>query len=148
MTARVRRARANDIEALLALEAVFPTDRLERRSFRYAIASPTIDCLVISDQGCVAGYGMVHRRAGSRLGRLTSIAVAPGSAGRGLGAALLAALERNARRHGCDRLRLEVRSDNARAQTLYRGCGYRRFEIVEDYYEDGEAAFRFEKDLS
>ena len=91
---------------------------------------------------------MVHRRAGSRLGQLTSIAVAPGSAGRGLGAALLAALERNARRHGCDRLRLEVRSDNARAQTLYRGCGYRRFEIVEDYYEDGEAAFRFEKDAS
>ena len=36
----------------------------------------------------------------------------------------------------------------SRAQTLYGGSGYRRFEIVEDYYEDGEAAFRFEKDLS
>jgi ribosomal protein S18 acetylase RimI-like enzyme len=148
VTPRVRPVRRSDLDALVALEAVFPTDRLERRSFLHAIASPTIDCLVISEEGRVAGYGMVHRRTGSRVARLTSIAVEAASAGRGLGGALLGALERTARRRGCHRLRLEVRADNVRAQRLYAGRGYRRFETMPAYYEDGEAALRFEKVLS
>ena len=48
---------------------------------------------------------------------------------------------------GCDRLRLEVRADNEAAIGLYERRGYARFAETPDYYEDGEAAFRFEKAL-
>jgi [ribosomal protein S18]-alanine N-acetyltransferase len=147
VSGRVRAARPDDLEALLALEAVFPTDRLDRRAFRRSLASPTIDVLVVESDGRVAGYGMIHRRSGSAAARLTSIAVAPDAAGRGLGRQLLAAAEAAARTRGCSRMRLEVRADNGPAQRLYGRAGYRRVETVVDYYEDGETALRFEKGL-
>ncbi len=42
-------------------------------------------------------------------------------------------------------MRLEVRIDNAPAIALYEKSGYRSFGAVEDYYQDGAAALRFEK---
>ena len=85
-------ARASDIDPLLAIEnSVFPTDRLDRRGFRHAVASPTIDMLVARSGGEALGYAMVHRRRGSDLARLASIAVSNGAAGQGLGALLLEA---------------------------------------------------------
>ena len=143
----VREARPDDIDALLAIEAVFPTDRLERRAFRHAVASPTIDVLVADGDAGVLGYALVQRRRNSRTARLNSIAVTPGVAGRGLGRTLLEAAEAQARAKGCTVLRLEVRADNKPARTLYEKSGYRRFDVVEDYYEDGEAAWRYEKEL-
>lgn len=142
----VRPAKPSDIDALLTIEAVFPTDRLDRRSFRRALHSPTIEVLVIERDG-IAGYAMVHRRGGGKLARLTSLAVRPDSARSGLGRRLLAATEEAVRHLGCERLRLEVRADNPRARRLYEAAGYRRFDIAEDYYEDGETAWRYEKTL-
>ena len=143
----VREARPEDIDALLAIEAVFPTDRLERRAFRHAVRSPTIDLLVADRDAGAAGYALLQRRRNSRTARLNSIAVRPGADGKGLGKALLEAAEARARAKGCTHLRLEVRADNKPARTLYEKAGYRRFDVVEDYYEDGEAAWRYEKEL-
>lgn len=144
----VREARPGDVDALLAIEAVFPTDRLERRNFRHAVRSPTIDLLVAEGGGGgVLGYALVQRRTNSRIGHLNSIAVGPGAAGKGLGRALLEAAEAAARRKGCTVLRLEVRPENRAAQKLYETSGYRRFAVAEDYYEDGAAAWRYEKAL-
>lgn len=144
----IRLAAPEDIDALLAIEnAVFPTDRLDRRGFRHSVRSATIDTLVAIVNGAPLGYAMVHRRRNSGLGRLTSIAVASEAAGQGLGRSLLAAAENTARDQGCGRLRLEVRADNRAAQALYEKAGYSRFETVPDYYEDGEAAHRYEKVL-
>ena len=47
--------------------------------------------------------------------------------GRGVGRALLLALENAAREAGCCKLTLEVRQDNARARTLYRSFGFGDF---------------------
>jgi ribosomal protein S18 acetylase RimI-like enzyme len=91
---------------------------------------------------------MAHRRRGSTLARLTSLAVRPDRAGQGFGQALLAAMERRARECGCVRMRLEVRTDNRPAQRLYERSGYRCFATVQDYYEDGETARRYEKVLA
>ena len=44
-------------------------------------------------------------------------------------------------------MRLEVRGRNRRAIALYEGEGYCRFGRIEDYYEDGAPAFRYEKAL-
>lgn len=143
----IRPARIGDVDGLLAIERVFPTDRLGRRSFRHAVTSPTIDLLVAEDGAGLIGYVMVQRRRNSSIGHLSSIAVKPGAAGKGLGKRLLAAAEAEAKARGCARLRLEVRPDNPAAQKLYDMQAYRRFETVADYYEDGEAAWRYEKEL-
>jgi [ribosomal protein S18]-alanine N-acetyltransferase len=144
---KVRPAGPADLDGLLAVEAIFPTDRLDRRAFRRALRAATIDMLVAEDQGAIVGYAMAHRRRDSDVARLTSIAIIPRMAGRGIGRQLLASMEETARRHGAARLRLEVRADNIPAQKLYDRAGYRRFATVEGYYEDGEAAWRYEKTL-
>lgn len=143
----IRPAEPADVGALLAIEAVFPTDRLERRGFQHAIRSPSIDLLVADRGGATLGYAAVHRRARSTLAHLASIAVRPDAAGQGLGQRLLDAAEAAALAQNCTRLRLEVRADNVPAQRLYEGAGYRRVETVDDYYEDGAAAWRYEKAL-
>lgn len=145
----IRPAEADDINGLLAIEnTVFPTDRLDRRGFRYSIGSPTIDVLVASDRGEPLGYVMVHRRRNSTIAHLTSVAVADTASGRGLGRLLVDAAESVARKHGDRRLRLEVRGDNKVAQHLYETAGYVRFETVPKYYEDGADAHRYEKLLA
>ena len=74
---------------------------------------------------------MVHRRAGSTVGRLTSLAVRTGSTGKAASDERSSPpRRRRARRRGCGRLRLEVRAENSRAQTLYEAAGYRRFAIA------------------
>jgi ribosomal-protein-alanine acetyltransferase len=147
-TAGIRPGRLDDLDALLAIEGVFPTDRLERRAFRHAVASPTTDLLVADAAVGPIGYAMVQRRRNSAVGHLTSIAVKPGAAGKGLGKRLLQAAEAEAEGKGCARLRLEVRPDNKAAQKLYEKAGYRRVATLKDYYEDGTAAWRYEKALS
>jgi ribosomal-protein-alanine acetyltransferase len=144
----IRPARLDDIDGLLAIERVFPTDRLGRRSFRHAVQSPTIHLLVAEGLEGLIGYALVQRRRNSPAGHLSSIAVKPGAAGKGLGKHLLRAAEAEAKAKGCERLRLEVRADNAAARKLYEKHGYRRLETLEDYYEDGEAAWRYEKALT
>ncbi|MGN6551105.1 MAG: peptidase C39 family protein [Pararhizobium sp.] len=143
---RIRPATPDDIDALFAIEtAVFPTDRISRRSFRSLIARPTAATLVAEDDDGVAGYAMILFRAGTGMARLYSIAVASGRAGAGIGRKLLEAAEEAARSHDRIMLRLEVREDNEPAIALYRKTGYRQIGRIAAYYEDGMAALRFEK---
>jgi ribosomal-protein-alanine acetyltransferase len=143
---RIRAATLNDIDALFALEtAVFETDRISRRSFRALITRPTATTLVAETDGAIAGYAMILFRAGTGMARLYSIAVAPERAGAGLGRKLLQAAEEAAKKQDRILLRLEVREDNAGAIALYRKTGYRQIGRLDDYYEDGMAALRFEK---
>jgi [ribosomal protein S18]-alanine N-acetyltransferase len=144
----LRPAEANDLDALLAIEnASFPTDRLDKRALRHAIRSPTILAHVAVLDAEVAGYVLVQIRRGSDLGWLTSVAVAPRAHGRGLGRLLVDAAETAAREAGRTRIKLEVRADNTPAHRLYERAGYARADTLPDYYEDGEAAWRFEKAL-
>ena len=143
---RIRPATLSDIDALDAIEkAVFPADRISRRSFRTLIDRPTAETLVLEADGEIRGYAMILFRAGAALARLYSLAVAAGHAGKGYGRALLAAAEKAAMEHDRILLRLEVREDNAPAIALYKNAGYHRIGRVADYYADGMAALRFEK---
>lgn len=145
----VRPAEPADVDALLALEhAAFESDRLERRSFQHAVRSPTISLLVAETAGRIVGYLMNLRRRNSPAAHLGSIAVAPDAAGHGVGKRLLAEAEADAIAHGAKRLRLEVRADNDAARGLYEAMGYRKTGVVDDFYEDGAAAWRYDKELS
>lgn len=149
MTLRIAPARPSDLDALVALEeAAFPGDRMSRRALARNINSPSLCFLVARDGKALIGHALVAFRSGSSLARLYSLAVLPGLTGQGLGRKLLAAAERQARQRGADRLRLEVRADNTAAIRLYDKTGYALFARVPDYYEDGQAALRYEKALS
>jgi ribosomal protein S18 acetylase RimI-like enzyme len=52
------------------------------------------------------------------------IAVAPSHRGKGIGQALLQAVEEEARRRGCCKVTLEVREDNEVAKAAYRRAGF------------------------
>ena len=52
------------------------------------------------------------------------IAVAPGQRGKGVGQALLAAVENEARRRGCCKVTLEVRENNEVAKAAYLRAGF------------------------
>jgi ribosomal-protein-alanine N-acetyltransferase len=145
----VRPATAADLPAIEAIEhAVFDGERLSRRSLRYFLASDTAMVLVLALQTHVLGYSLIAFRKGSKRARLYSIALSPGEHGRGLGRFLLRSSENAAKAHGAAFMRLEVRTDNAGAIALYEKNGYRFFGRIEDYYEDGADALRFEKALS
>jgi ribosomal-protein-alanine acetyltransferase len=144
----VRQGVPSDLDALVAIETqCFDSDQLSRRSLRYFLHVPNAVVLVAQIGGEVAGYALVAFRKGSAIARLYSIAIAPDFRGRNLGRLLLKAGERAARQRGAVIMRLEVRSRNRRAIALYESHGYCRCGRIEDYYEDGAAAFCYEKPL-
>ena len=144
----LRAARASDLDALLALEALFPGDRLSPRQFRHHLRNPRARLRVLMLGHDLAGYALVFLRRDSRLARLYSIAVDPAWRGRGLGATLLTDAEAQARRAKARALRLEVRADNTSAVALYEARGYRRLKHLPGYYDDGAEGWRYEKILT
>jgi len=146
---RIRRARPDDLEALLALErSAFNTDHLSRRQYRQHIGSDTAAVIVAAGAAGVLGKAVVFFNARHDIARLYSIAVGHAARGQGLGAILLAAAEKAARRRGSRRVRLEVSQKNTGAIRLYESRGYKRIGERRRYYENGEHAWRYEKALA
>ena len=142
----MRAVRGSDLDALEALEKkTFETDRLSRRSFRRWINGEHRAFLVATINAKLVGYILIILHRGTSLARLYSIAVDSDIRGRGLGRRLLVAGEKAARDAGRIDMRLEVRKDNTGAIQLYESMGYHRFGEYEDYYEDHEDAFRYQK---
>ena len=149
MKTTIRRARAGDLDALVALEATFPGDRLSRRQLRTHAAGHSHSIFLVAVRGGVlVGDALVFLRRGSRRARLYSIVVAPSARGFGLGAALLDAAERAACGAGAGTLALEVRTGNRAALALYARRGYHRIGRIARYYEDGADAWRYAKPLA
>lgn len=147
MNTRIRTATLADLDALLALEALFPVDRMSRRSLRRALTSPQADCQIIVRANQVLGYGLVFYRHNSRTARLYSIILGPAYRGQGLADALLEALEAAASQRGCQNLRLEVQTGNTAAIRFYRRHGYTDDGLRPGYYDDGSDALRLRKIL-
>ncbi len=144
--ATVREAHLADLDALLRLEEKsFPGDRLSRRSFRRFLQGANDHLLVAEERSSILGYILLLRRQGTRLARIYSICVDEAHRGRGLAELLIRAGEDAVLSAGSAYVRLEVRRDNETAIRLYRRLGYRVFDAIPDYYEDGEEALRLEK---
>lgn len=142
---RLRDAATADMPALLALETMFPGDRLSARQMRHHVSSPRARVRVVERDGAVVGYALLLLRRGSRIARLYSVAVDPAMRGAGLGAALLKDALQQAHEAACDRLRLEVREDNLPAISVYRRAGFAEIGRLPAYYDDGCAALRLER---
>ena len=70
---------------------------------------------------CFWGFSTFHARP---LLNIHDLAVTPEWRGKGVGTALLDAIETLALERGCCKLTLEVQDDNRRARALYDRCGF------------------------
>ena len=125
--ARVRRAQAVDLPAVLAIDrACFDPQWHKDEGI---IGPALIDSpffIVAELGGAPAGYAFVTAHHGGRLVHLVRIAVLPAHRGMGLGARLLAEVVGYARGLGADSLTLNTQTHNAPAQRLYERFGFRR----------------------
>ena len=144
----IRRLGLNRLDDLLALEeSSFSTDRISRRNLRNLLRSPSACCLGAYQDGNLVGSMVILFRRNTRVARIYSIAVAPAARSMGIGRKMMLRAEREAKAHGCDRLRLEVRLDNTSAIRLYESLGFEDTQILPGYYEDGAVGMVYRKSL-
>lgn len=145
---RIRPARLADLDRLHYFEtAYFGLDQFTRRQVWYLLTRANATTLVVEHGGQVVGAATMVWRTNSRIGRLYSIVLDSAARGYGLAAQLLKRCEALARKQGCARLRLEVRTDNEAAIRLYRRYGYSVERELTEYYTDGSDALQMTKEL-
>ena len=116
------------------------------------LLSPQVFFLVARKQGRAVGCAAFRRTPGDpatdgrAFGEIKRMMVAPPSRGSGIGAALLAALERQLRDEGLGLALLETGAAQDQAVSLYEGCSYWRRAAFAGYPENGLSLF-FEKRL-
>jgi ribosomal protein S18 acetylase RimI-like enzyme len=84
---------------------------------------------------CFVGFSTFAARS---LVNVHDLAVLPAYRGRGIGRALLAAVERAARARGCVKVTLEVQENNRRARRVYEAAGF-----AQGAYADGAGGSLF-----
>ena len=104
------------------------------------LAQPNVRFLVARLDGCAAGCGaLVLAQDGSA--ELKRMIVDADARGRGVGRAILAALEVVARRELVRIIRLETGTLNLEAVGLYRACGYHERGPFAPYSDDPLSVF-------
>ena len=124
MSARLRVATPEDLQALVDLEAVtFPEDPWTPFMLADELSSPASRYwIALGDDGAPIGYGGV--KIGGDQADVMTIGVSPRARGHGAGAAILDALVGWAREAGAAEIFLDVRPSNEAAIALYSSRGF------------------------
>jgi [ribosomal protein S18]-alanine N-acetyltransferase len=129
-----------DLDEVVELEhRVFEAEAWTRQMLAGELEQqPASRYYVVADHnGRVAGYAGLL--AAGWQADVVTIAVAADRWGQGIGSALLEALLDEAARRGCREVFLEVRTDNRRAQELYRRHWFTEIGIRKGYYQPSGA---------
>jgi [ribosomal protein S18]-alanine N-acetyltransferase len=129
-----------DLDAVLVLErSLFAEEAWSRQMLEGELAEQPRSryYLVADDDGVITGYAGLLVAANQA--DVVTLAVAADRWGQGAGSALLEALLAEAVRRGCTEVFLEVRTDNTRAQRLYRRYGFSQIGIRKGYYQPSGA---------
>jgi [ribosomal protein S18]-alanine N-acetyltransferase len=110
-----------------------------------AVNDRCTNAAVLGERGELAGFGIMHY--GDESAHLALLAVRPDQQQRGLGALLLAWLEKPAVVAGIERIRVEARADNPNAIGFYRKQGFAECSRIAGYYRGAIDAVRLEKRL-
>jgi ribosomal-protein-alanine N-acetyltransferase len=110
-----------------------------------ALGDAATNTAVLGEREQITGFGIMHY--GDETAHLALLAVRPNQQQRGLGAHLMAWLEKPALVAGITRVRLEARADNANAIGFYRRQGFREAGRIAGYYRGSVDAVRLEKRL-
>jgi putative acetyltransferase len=153
-TVDIRRAglAAPDAARLIAalnaeLTALFP----EPGATHFSLSSAQVETgegafLVAYVDGTAVGCGAV-RRLDDTTAELKRMYVVPSFRGRGIGRALVDALEREARQLGATKVVLETGTRLPAAVRLYEGMGYARIPLYGEYQSSPETSLCFGKSL-
>lgn len=147
----LRAAQLQDVPDLHTLETrLFPADAWALDMFLAEVGHPTRSYYVLEhDTGSgpsIIGYCGVM--VVGDTADVQTIAVLPEHEGNGYGRAMLETMHTRSRQQGAERILLEVRADNPRAQRLYRRNGYTRIHVRPRYYDDGTDALIMLKELT
>ena len=139
MTWQLRRARAADVDAIMALETrIFLNDAWSIEAMAEDVANSNCYYLVAfrPDQpDRVEAYAGLLAPPGSHEGDIQTIAVTEQARGHGLGRTLMLSLINEARKRGVREVFLEVRADNPPARELYRRLSFEELGIRRGYYQ-------------
>jgi ribosomal-protein-alanine N-acetyltransferase len=130
---------------------------IERSSFNHYDAYSVADferwfhynpdlCIVAEVNGRIAGYVILRILPG--IGDLASLAINPAYRRRGIGTALLNAIERRVKEYGVNEINLEIRKTNLTGLAFWQNMGFVPFGTLPGFYEDGEDAIRMRKILA
>ncbi len=136
----LRRMTMADLDEVVELEhRVFEAEAWTRQMLAGELEQQSASryYLVADSDGQVAGYAGLLAAGGQA--DVVTIAVAADRWGQGIGSALLEALLDEAARRGCREVFLEVRTDNRRAQELYRRHWFTEIGIRRGYYQPSGA---------
>lgn len=139
MTWQLRRANADDIDAIMAIETrVFATDAWSAESMRAEVADRHGYYLVAfppDDPSRIDAYAGLRAPLREPQADIQTIAVVETARRRGLGRVLMLRLIAEARERGAREVFLEVRADNPSAQTLYESLGFEQIAVRPNYYQ-------------
>lgn len=132
----IRDARPADVDRLLALEAVCypPGEAFTRETYAYALNGARAVNLAWEEDGAIVGFAGAFHHKRWRAGHVYTLNVAPDARRRGVASALMRECERRLRELGMATVALEVNVDNAAGIALYEKLGYRRVELLREYY--------------
>jgi len=129
--AEFRRMRAEDVDAVAALEALAYEFPWTRGIFADCLRAG-YDCIVLNDGVATIGYGVLSCAAGEA--HVLNVCVAPVLHGQGHGRRIVKRLIDIARWQRVERVYLEVRPSNLRAIGLYESIGFNEFGRRPNYY--------------
>lgn len=137
-----------DLGALRHLEQIcFPQDAWPLLDLIAILTAPGILRLKATHNGKMIGFIATETKPRDPTAWIATIGVLPEYRRRGIGAALLTAIEAQLPTPTYQHICLSVRLSNTQAQQLYQKFGYRRVQIWAAYYEGGEDALIMEKTL-
>jgi ribosomal protein S18 acetylase RimI-like enzyme len=133
-----------DLNALNKLEhACFEKDAWPFLDLLAVLTFPEVIRLKAVENGDMIGFVAGDPHPVDGFSWIATIGVAPAYRRRGIGRDLLHACEARLR---TPRIKLSVRASNEGAIRLYEQEGYRRTDLWQAYYNDGEAAIVMEKE--
>jgi len=121
----------------LDLRCFVDGEAYSRETFEYLLTSAeSVSYRAVTPGGIMAGFivGLVEP---DHTGHVTTLGVAPEHRRRGIAQRMMQRVEEGFHRRGVRMVRLEVRSVNDGAQTLYRNLGYVVTQRLPRYYSNG-----------
>jgi ribosomal-protein-alanine N-acetyltransferase len=139
MSVRLRPMRLTDLPAVLLLEEeLFAPDTWTAAMYRDELSRADTRVYLVAEDGAeLVGYGGLIAYADEA--HVSTIGVAAGRQGEGIGSLLLDALLAEADRRRSPVIILEVRADNELAQGLYRRRGFAEVGRRRGYYQPSGA---------
>jgi len=141
------------IPELLQLEEICfnPTlysSLLTKKSITHLFGKGNGFIIVYKQDNKIAGYAQITFRRNLAAGRFYSLAVHPDFQGKGVASNLFLSVEKICKAIGAFNVLLEIREDNDTLKSRYEKLGYKEYRLVKNYYPDGCAAIKMQRNVS